>query len=150
MANFGTISGGPDEVASGLNLAAGMVTVTSSATFGLLSNYGGPTPTFALLAGSSAIAAGNPNPTATLPLPGLVGETITESGLLATDQRGLARVSNGTIDLGAFQSQPYVVTTTSNSGPGSLRQAIADDTDGMPITFAPAWPARPSPFKASS
>ena len=31
-----------------------------------------------------------------------------------------------------------MVTTTADAGPGSLRQAIADDTDGSPIVFSPS------------
>ena len=54
-----------------------------------LGNYGGPTQTLALLAGSPAIGAGNAS--ATNP---------------ATDQRGLPRVVNGSLDIGAFQTQP--------------------------------------------
>ena len=70
---------------------------------------------------------------------GAQGEpTITESGLPAADQRGLSRLFSGTIDIGSFQSQPYVVMNTNDSGAGSLRQAIADDADGTPITFAPS------------
>ena len=61
---------------------------------------------------------------------------ITETGLPADDQRGLSRLFSGAIDIGSFQSQPYVVMNTSDSGPGSLREAIADDSDGTPITFA--------------
>lgn len=56
---------------------------------GTLADYGGPTQTLALLAGSPAIGAGNAS--ATNP---------------ATDQRGLPRVVNGSIDIGAFQTQP--------------------------------------------
>src|SRR5262249_39641297 len=54
-----------------------------------LANYGGPTPTMALLALSPAIDAGDT----------LVVTT-------GTDQRGYARVFNGTVDIGAFEFQP--------------------------------------------
>jgi hypothetical protein len=55
---------------------------------GLLQDNGGPTQTLALLAGSPAIAAGDP------------------TGAPASDQRGFARVVGGTIDIGAFELQP--------------------------------------------
>ena len=54
---------------------------------GSLQNNGGPTPTLALLSGSPAIDAGDP------------------TAAPATDQRGLARVVNGIIDIGAFELQ---------------------------------------------
>lgn len=56
---------------------------------GLLEYSGGPTETMALMAGSPAIDAGNP----------------ADSGLPATDQRGLMRVYNGRVDIGAFEAQ---------------------------------------------
>lgn len=62
-----------------------------------LGNYGGTTQTHALLPGSPAIDAG-------------VGAT-------ATDQRGIAAV--GTRDIGAFESQGFVLTTTGGSPQGT-------------------------------
>ncbi len=78
---------------------------------GALGNYGGPTETCPLLPGSPAINAGS---NALLP----AGVT--------TDQRGFYRFANGTTDIGAFQVQDYVVTSTADSGGGSLRSAITD------------------------
>ena len=68
------------------------------------------------------------------------GEPAVSAGTyLTADQRGFAREYNGTIDIGAFESQPYVVTNAADSGPGSLRQAVIDDVGGSePITFSPA------------
>ena len=57
---------------------------------GPLQNNGGPTETMALLSGSPAIATGNVN---------RIPAGIT------TDQRGSARVVNGTVDIGAFESR---------------------------------------------
>ncbi len=57
--------------------------------FGPLANNGGPTETMALLAGSPAIDAGDPNLT----------------GLPATDQRGLPRTTHGHLDIGAYEVQ---------------------------------------------
>ena len=84
---------------------------------GALGLHGGPTATIPLLIGSPAIAAG-------LPLPGGA----------STDQRGLPRlVDRGsgvpTEDIGAFEVQDYVVTTTLDdpaapTGSMTLRDAV--------------------------
>lgn len=60
---------------------------------GPLQNNGGPTQTMALLLGSPAIAAGNPN-----------GCTNNKGHLLTTDQRGEPRPEKG-CDIGAYQLQ---------------------------------------------
>ena len=88
-----------------------------------LGNYGGPTPTFALSPGSPAIDAGNN---------ALVPEGV------ATDQRGFARIVNGTVDIGAFEVQLYLVLNTSDHGAGTLRTAMtnADQAGGSTILFA--------------
>jgi hypothetical protein len=63
-----------------------------------LGNYGGPTQTMALLPGSPAINAGSN------------GLAVDPSGnLLLTDQRGLARIVNGPVDIGAFESRGFVL-----------------------------------------
>ncbi len=87
---------------------------------GPLQSNGGPTPTMALLNGSPAIDAGDP------------------SGVPGTDQRGFLRSVGSGPDIGAYERQPFVVTSLSDSGPGSLRQALSLDHDGSPITFAPS------------
>jgi predicted outer membrane repeat protein len=66
---------------------------------GTLSNNGGPTQTIALLAGSPAIDHGS--------------NSFVTSG--ATDQRGLARVVGGTVDIGAFEVQSSGTTTAASS-----------------------------------
>ena len=99
------------------------------ALLGPLQNNGGPTPTHALLANSPAIDKGKTNA-----LPGLE---------LNIDQRGLTRpvqfftvpdaTSGDASDIGAFEfqkTQPTTVTSTNDSGPGSLREAIASATNG--------------------
>ena len=68
-----------------------------------LASNGGPSQTMALLSNSPAINAGDPT---LAPM---------------TDQRGLTRF--GGTDIGAFEYQ-FKVTTTADSGTGSLRQAI--------------------------
>src|SRR5262249_15376448 len=77
-----------------------------------LADYGGSTPTLALLPRSPALDAG------------------TASGAPRLDARGQRRSdgdNNGTTlpDLGAFEVQGYVVTTGADSGDGSLRAAVA-------------------------
>jgi len=92
---------------------------------GPLADNGGPTPTHALLPGSPAIDHGS-------------------SGDLATDQRGKLRPCNFASisdtddgsDIGAYELQGRSVTTLDDSGPGSLRQAIADAAPGDTIDFA--------------
>ncbi len=79
---------------------------------GRLADFGGPTQTVALLAGSPAIGAGDP------------------TGAPQWDQRGpgFARVIHGRMDIGALEVQSVAtVTTTADAGPGSLRQAILDN-----------------------
>jgi fibronectin-binding autotransporter adhesin len=63
-----------------------------------LSNYGGPTPTMALLPGSPAIGAGT-----------------TGADIPAADQRGEPRT--GAQDIGAFQSQGFELRMTASSSP---------------------------------
>ena len=77
--------------------------------------------TYSLLPGSPALGAGNP----------------AETYSAQFDGRGEPRVdSTGKVDIGAFEHQPYIVSNTNDSGPGSLRTAIADDDDNSPIQFA--------------
>lgn len=111
---------------------------------GQLGSYGGPTQTIPLLLGSLAVGGGGkglalggtPDFNGNLPLVPLT-----------TDQRGpgFSRLYNGTIDIGAFQSQlaparvTFTVTTTADSGTGSLRQALLDNNvlgGGNTISFA--------------
>src|SRR6266480_3999980 len=98
--------------------------INTAPLLGPLQDNGGPTFTHALLPSSPAIDAGDPNFT---PPPFF-------------DQRGpgFNRVVNGRIDKGSFEVQPHgpVVTNTNDSGPGSLRDALANANDGDTITFA--------------
>ena len=66
-----------------------------------LGNYGGPTQTAALLPGSPALDAGNS---------ALIPDGVT------TDQRGLARIVNSVVDIGAFESGGFTIAVTSGSG----------------------------------
>src|SRR5207248_3246106 len=81
--------------------------INTDPLLGPLQDNGGPTFTHALLVGSPAIDAGDPNfdPNSFTPP-------------LTTDQRGsgFARVANGRIDIGAFEVQP---NTPASDPPGS-------------------------------
>ncbi|HYY94291.1 MAG TPA: choice-of-anchor Q domain-containing protein, partial [Pyrinomonadaceae bacterium] len=82
--------------------------------------YGGPTQTQLPLCGSPAIDAGD--------------DAVTGAPLnLTTDQRGVARKSGAHVDIGAVERQPGVQINSQDSGPGSLRQLIADAADGAVI-----------------
>ena len=88
-------------------------------------NYGGPTQTMELLAGSPAIGAGNAS--ATNP---------------TTDQRGLPRVVNGSLDIGAFQTQPSTLAFTTLGHTADAGQSTGpitielQDPDGNPASAA--------------
>ena len=101
---------------------------------GLLQDNGGPTWTCALLPDSPAMDQGKANA-----VPGLG---------LTTDQRGFPRpvddpyIANAPggdgSDIGAYEAQCLIgVTNTADSGPGSLRAAVANSASGCTIVFAP-------------
>ena len=93
--------------AGGLAGGTGNIVLTNLDGLGLapLGNYGGPTQTMPLLPGSAAIATG------------------TVIAGLSTDQRGVAVAASP--DIGAFQSQGFVLTVVPDSTP----QATATDTE---------------------
>ena len=98
-----------DLTGTGLTASATLLTTAQNGPIQLapLASNGGPTQTMALLPGSPAINAA-------------VGSTIT------ADQRGQLQ-SGGAWDLGAYERQLSTsVTTTADSGEGSLRGALAD------------------------
>ena len=101
-----------------------------------LDKYGGPTLTFALRSHSPALAAGS---TALIAIDPATGVTYT------TDQRGQPRLRSGTVDIGTMENgvgKPYLVTTTADSGPGSLRDAITqvDADTGHTLYASPINP----------
>jgi uncharacterized repeat protein (TIGR01451 family)/CSLREA domain-containing protein len=130
---IGKIDGSLGWIASDLT---GTVVAPLDPVLGPLQDNGGPTPTLALLDGSPAFDAG--------------GNALVPAGV-TTDQRGLPRTFNGTVDIGAFESQrvlaapSLVVNTTDDSliprdGKTSLREAVAlaNALGGRIITFDPA------------
>ena len=72
-----------------------------------LGDYGGATQTFALVPNSPAIDAGN------------------NASTPATDQRGLARIVNGTIDIGSFESRGFTFTTTGTPQSTTVNRAFS-------------------------
>ncbi len=94
---------------SGIRIGGSTGNINPTGSLGLspLGKNGGPTETVALLPGSPAIASGK------------VSLAVNAQGKpLTTDQRGLPRIFNGTVNMGAFQTQPTV-----NSAPSEFVQA---------------------------
>jgi CSLREA domain-containing protein len=85
----------------------GTVASPINAILGSLANYGGDTPTIPLLPGSPAIDAGNPDTT----------------GLPSVDQRGFARVVNGQVDVGAFESRGFTLKLTGGNNQSAFTLA---------------------------
>jgi parallel beta-helix repeat protein len=103
--NLGSISGNYNLIGDGSGISGGTGNLTGDPKLAPLGDYGGPTPTMALLPGSPAIGAGDP----------------TQAG--TTDQRGYTR--GGRVDIGAINGQLWTVTSTADSiGAGTLRGAI--------------------------
>jgi hypothetical protein len=86
-----------------------------------LGYYGGPTRTHALLPDSPALNAINDG-----------------SSTVPTDQRGVSRPQGAGFDIGAHEVTYLEVENADDSGPGSLRQTIADAGAGDLITFDPS------------
>ena len=89
-----------------------------------LGDYGGSTQTHALLPGSPALNAGN------------------NSGAPATDQRGISRPQQGTVDIGAYESRGFTLAVASgdnqSAGPGlgfasPLVVAVTPTAAGEPV-----------------
>lgn len=113
-----------------------------------LANNGGPTQTHALLTGSRAINRGS-NALAVDPANG--------NAPLTTDQRGLARIGNGTVDMGAveYYAPPVIagflagVTWTEGQPPvllasfASVTDADSPNFNGGTLTVALTNNARP-------
>ncbi len=83
-----------------------------------LGDYGGPTLTHALLPGSPAIDAG------------------ANAGAPGSDQRGLARVVNGTVDIGAFESRGFTATAAGGDGQSAFAGTAFGGTLGVTVGSA--------------
>ncbi|MFI5457323.1 MAG: choice-of-anchor Q domain-containing protein [Isosphaerales bacterium] len=121
-ASLGSATGGHNIISNpGPGTPSGYIYSTANPLLGPLADHGHGVMTYSLLPGSPALSTGDPT------------STFTEQ----FDGRGLPRVdSSGNVDIGAFEQQSYTVTNTNDSGPGSLRAAIAVDDDSSPIYFA--------------
>ena len=86
-----------DDASSGLS---GPTILSGDPLLAPLGDYGGPTQTMPLLPGSPAFGTG-----ADFPILDFNGNDIT-----ATDQRGIARPQGSSFDIGATQSEGYVLT----------------------------------------
>ena len=86
---------------------------------GPLQSNGGPTPTMALQAGSPALGKGD-----------------VASAYGTSDQRGLPRVVNGAVDVGAFESQGFVLSVFSGSG----QQRIVNTLFANPLVVTVSSP----------
>jgi hypothetical protein len=95
-------AGGFQTIATDRVLAGAVSTAITA-----LGDYGGATQTFALVPNSPAIDAGN------------------NASAPATDQRGLARIVNGTIDIGSFESRGFTFTTTGTPQSTTVNQAFS-------------------------
>lgn len=71
---------------------------------------------------------------------------------LDVDQRGTgyARNRGGAVDIGAFELGSVMVTNSQDSGPGSLRQAIADALPGDVVTFSTSHFSQPRTIALAS
>ncbi|MGA2470817.1 MAG: choice-of-anchor Q domain-containing protein [Solirubrobacteraceae bacterium] len=102
--------------------AAGDLVSQSDTDLGALASNGGPTQTVALLAGSSAIDAGDP-----------AGCTDALGNVLTTDQRGTVRPQGPRCDIGAYEYVPPASNGGGGSGGGST--PVAPTLSGL--AFSP-------------
>ena len=127
------VNSGPDLKASSINTQAGV---------NLLSNTEGLGGSFAGIVASPALSTlgDHGGPTLTLhPLPGSPAIDTGGATLLTVDQRGLPRLAGVAVDIGSVEVQPSgVVTSTANTGPGSLRTSVLLLPAGATVTFDPS------------
>jgi hypothetical protein len=118
--DFIGINDGKLTFTTGTSNQVGTTTQPLVAQLGPLQNNGGP------IAGAPGLAPTVPTET---PLPGspVIDKGVNLPTLTATDERGLVRVVNGTVDVGAVEFQPPATTTmVSTSGAATF---------GQPLTF---------------
>ncbi|MDF7797882.1 choice-of-anchor Q domain-containing protein [Pontiellaceae bacterium B1224] len=105
--------------ASGYTINSGTAPIIANPLLAPLGDYGGFTPTMPPMAGSPAIDAGG-------------------TADFFTDQRGLTRIVNGTVDIGAVERQLPIVLNLADSGYGSLRDVINFADSGTTVIFTNA------------
>jgi hypothetical protein len=137
-----TVASNSAAASGGIHKETGSLTVSNSIVAGNLPNTSTPyTGGYNLTSGNPSLAplANYGGPMQTMPpLPGSPAIDAGAATTLATDQRGLPRSAGARVDIGAVELQaPYpVVTSTSDSGPGSLRQLLSQVDVGATLTFA--------------
>jgi predicted outer membrane repeat protein len=127
VTNLGSLTGSHNLIETGSGLGGLINTITADPNLGPLQNNGGPTQTHALLPGSPALDAGN--------------NALIPAGI-TTDQRGLFRVVNGTVDLGAYEVQnrspivsvggPYAINEGNSL---TLNASATVDPDNDPLSY---------------
>ncbi len=128
-------------ISAGYNLSSdnggGFLTATNDQIntdplLGPLQDNGGPTWTCALLPGSPAIDQGKRNA-----IPALACNTDQRGFPRPCDNPYIANAPGGDgSDIGAYEVQYIAVSNAADSGPGSLRDAVANSVSGGIIAFA--------------
>ncbi len=113
-----TAAGGGPSISGFGTTFQGLNLVDANAMLAPLGNYGGPTQTMPPLPGSPAIDGGNDS----------------DSGGLATDQRGFPRIAGAHVDLGAVEgvttpASQVTLTNTARLGDGSVRFSFTNHSD---------------------
>jgi hypothetical protein len=104
---------------------SGTGNVNQPALLDPLGNYGGPTQTISPMPGSPAINGG-----------GAVGQGPTGNTVPNADQRGIIRPQGAGVDIGAFESQGFILTKTGGDGQSTL--ATAPFPNPLAVTVASA------------
>ena len=127
--NGGIVSGDYDVVGTGDTAGLGGNTQKNVTDLKLapLGDYGGPTPTMALMPGSPALDHGNNN--------------LASAAGLTTDQRGYARVANGTVDVGAFEYQGSSTITVNSTADGNARDIALTLREAILLTDGTLHPS---------
>jgi hypothetical protein len=119
-----------DDLAGELTAASSHNLIGGNVMLGPLANNGGPTKTIALLPGSPAINAGSN------------AFAVDHNGAaLGPDQRGVTRISGGTVDIGAYELQPSKAPATpeifaAGEGPGGApRVNVYNAAGGLVASF---------------
>lgn len=146
--NQSTVSA--NAAAYGGGVAGGGVTIFNSILAGNTNGIGGDLASASLIALGNNITNGNPilaplgkNGGAVPTMPPLFGSPAIDAGndsatnSFSIDQRGIARFSGNHVDLGAVETQTYVITTAADSGPGSIRDLLSTAPAGSLLGFSP-------------
>jgi hypothetical protein len=137
----GTITNDGNNIDDGTTCGWGSASGSKSSTdplLGALADNGGPTRTFALLAGSPAIDAGDDATCANAPVNGL-------------DQRGIARPQGAHCDIGSFESVLLAISGNAGIGGATLNftggSTAADGSGNYSFTVSSSWNGTVTPAK---